>query len=187
MRQVPPSSSPGALVVDRRRALGLGLGGAAAVALLTSGCDLRELTRDAPTGAAGTGEDPADDPDQLLVDGVLVDLQARIAAVAAARAAAPRLRRVLRPLEDMHRAHLEALTPAPGSGAPSAASTPTPSPAPVPTGTPLETVRADESTHQAALVTAAVAARSGALARLLASMSASVAQHVAVLPAGATA
>lgn len=187
MRQVPSSSSVLERALGRRSTLALGLGAAAVLGLGLGGCDLDDLTG-ASAGAPGA-EEPESDPDQGLVDSVLADLDQQLAAVVAARAATPSLRRALRPLEEMHRAHRAVLDPdTSGTATPSAtpsasASSPAPTPAADPPR-PVRTLRrigASETAHQAVLTAASVTARSGALARVLASMSASVAQHLAVL------
>jgi hypothetical protein len=154
----------------RRTAIGVALLGLG----ITAGCDL---------GASGDDGEPADRPDEDVV--LTEDVRAEIAAVAALVSAAgerfPRLAEPLTPLVEMHAAHTDALgersTPGPSpSGSPSTAAFAGPAAA-------LRTVRAREQRLQGVLTDAAVAARSGTLARLLASMSAGVAQHLASLPA----
>jgi hypothetical protein len=124
----------------------------AAVGLVAvAGCDDGDEKSPAPTVT------PTPDPDTALVDRVLTEL-----------AGAERLASAAGELElaALHRAHIEALDGTP------------------PTGVPGRQVGADavherEQRLQAHLVEAAVAAESGELARLLASMSAAVSQRQA--------
>lgn len=138
--------------LPRRSALRAGVvGGLAGLVVLTA-CDDNDTT---PT----PGSSPSADPDSALVEEVLAEL-----AVAEQTAtAAGELE-----LATLHRAHIDALDgemPTEAAGrAPSA-----------------EVVRRREQLLQAHLVDAAMAAESGALARLLASMSAAVSQRLAVL------
>ena len=138
---------------------------AGALVVPVSGCDLL------PESTPATPPPPT--ADELLVDRVTWTVrQARdVAAAAGAQA-----------LADVHDAHLAALgAPAPSR---SASASPTASPAPpAPTGTDL---RSTEVALEATLTDAATRADDGGLARLLASMAASIAQHVAVLPARGT-
>ncbi len=106
------------------------------------------------TAACSTEARPAAAPDDTLVDEVV----AAITAVAVVAAGVPRLAAV-------HAAHLEALDAEPPAPTTSAA-------------TGLE-VRRAERAHQRYLVDAALRAESGPLARLLASMSAAIAQQLA--------
>ena len=76
----------------------------------------------------------------------------------------------------MHRAHLEVLEPS------DERSVPPPAPAASPADA-IARLRTVEATLQQTLATGAVDAQSGALARLLASMSASVSQHLVALEA----
>jgi hypothetical protein len=108
--------------------------------------------------ACGVARSPApasaDDQDGSLVDEVV----ARITATAALTAGVP-------DLIAMHTAHLDALEAAP----------------PTPATVPLPRLRRSERQLQRFLVDAAARAESGPLARLLASMSAAVAQRLVVL------
>jgi hypothetical protein len=108
--------------------------------------------------ACGVARSPApvsaDDPDGSLVDEVV----ARITATAALAARVP-------DLVAMHTAHLDALEAAP----------------PVPGTAPLPQLRRSEQQLQRFLVDASTSAESGGLARLLASMSAAVSQHLVAL------
>ncbi len=160
-------------VLGRRGLLGGALG------LLTlSACDVDDLrppedeTLPTPSGSASATAEP--DADTRLAEDAAYEIAAALVVVDSVRRAFPGLRERVQPLARMHRAHLEVLEPPDDRSVP----------APPRDGTRAEAlgrVRAAEQTLQAALTTAAVEARSGALARLLASMSASVAQHTAVL------
>ena len=82
----------------------------------------------------------------------------------------------MRALAARHAAHVEALDGEPFAGRSPAVSVGGPAEA-------LRRVRAAEQQAQRRLADWSVAAESGALARLLASMSAAVAQHLVALPA----
>ncbi len=163
-------------VLHRRAAL---LGAAATV--LVAGCDHGDDIGEAPsTGTPSTG--PASSsasaaaeqtPDELLVDQVTAQLVTALS-LATASAKAPGLRRAVAPLVKAHRRHVRVLE---GELPPTAPPGPPPDAA-----TSLRALRRGEQQLQAALVDAATRAQSGALAKLLASMSASVGQHLAVLP-----
>jgi hypothetical protein len=127
----------------------------AAALVVVAGCDDHTDGSRKPR----SGPTPSGDPDADLVDGVLHALAgAERAAVAGGFAA----------LAVMHRAHIEALDGSPPSAAPGKAT--------------AAAVRRTEQRLQSLLVESAVAADSGALARLLASMSAAVAQRLTTLP-----
>lgn len=139
----------------RRTALTLGAG-----VIVLTGCD----DGDTPSGAtADRSIDPDIDPDVALVGGV-VDELTRVRAIATTAGAAD--------LVALHDAHLEALDGATGSTGASPPPSPPVSTAP---GRARDLWR-HERALQARLVEAAVAARSGALAALLASMSAAQSQ-----------
>jgi hypothetical protein len=150
--------------LTRRTALG-----AALVGLVTiSGCDLDDLdprsdpaSPDAPAASA-----PPVDADTTLVAGVVGALSETLAAATAVRR---RDRAAFRPLAQLHRRHLREL-----DGEPSAAVGGRVAPA---------ALVGQEQQLQQSLAAAALAAESGELARVLASMSAAVAQQLAVLPA----
>lgn len=132
-------------------------------------------------GSGGSGPTPAGDPDRDLVDAVLADLGQVTDLVTATAAAHPRLREPLASLRALHLAHAEALggpASTPGAGAQSDR--------PAASSAAMAAVHAQEVRLQRRLVEAAVHAESGALARLLASMSAAVTQQLAVLPASVT-
>ena len=164
----------------RRRTAVLGL---AATALL-AGCDHGDdigTTSGSASGSSSPSSGPATSsssaprtPDEAVVDEVLSKLVSATTVVSAARKA-PRLHRPLDALLKAHRAHIEAL-----DGQPPGQRTPGPPPV---AAAALHQVRQSETALQAALADAAARAESGALARLLASMSASVTQYLAALPA----
>lgn len=132
--------------------LGVGVG-AGLVAL--SGCEDDDTTT--PTAGPTADATPTSDPDSALVDRVLGELTH--AAQLAAAASFPEL-------AALHRAHIEALDGDPAAGAGGAARAGAPA------------VRRAEQRLQHSLVDAAMQADSGALARLLASMSAAVSQRL---------
>jgi hypothetical protein len=152
--------------VSRRTALGAALGGVVAL----SGCDL-ELAdldpRSEPTPAgAPTASAPPADADTTLVADVVAEIGAALALADAVRRP---YRKAYRPLARLHRAHLDLLDGEPPEpGAPTTAAA----------------ARAREEQLQVSLAEAAGRAGSGELARVLASMSAAVAQQLATLPAG---
>jgi hypothetical protein len=185
-----PSVAPRAAAATRRAALG----GALATLAAVSACDLAQPADQPVSGSGGPSGDaslapsgeaagapsgemstPPEDPDAALVDEVLADLGELAALVSAAARFAP-LRAPMRALAALHAAHLEALggeasagkSPGVGFAGPAEA---------------LRRVRAAEQQAQRRLADWSVAAESGALARLLASMSAAVAQHLVALPA----
>jgi hypothetical protein len=119
--------------------------------------------------------DPSVDPDTALVDRVLTEL-GELSGLVAAGARYASLRTPLRALGELHAAHIEALDGERTVGEAPAVAFAGPADA-------LRRVRAREQQGQRRLAGWAVAAESGTLARLLASMSAAVAQHVVVLPA----
>lgn len=170
---------------SRRSTLGLAFGGVITLGAGLSGCDLGASSdtgprTETPPAASADQIDGRDDPDQAVVVAALAALDLRVAALGAARDAYPRLRRPLSALAAMHLAHRGVLEPAPPSRA-TPASPPGAGVGPTPTGA-LRRIRTAEMAYQRSLVDAALAARSGPLARLLASMSASVGQQLAVLP-----
>lgn len=161
-----PARAP--LAATRRAALGgalLGLGAA-------TGCDL-----DPPAKApSGSGSPASGDPDTALVEEVVAELTRLTGLVTAVAAAYPRLGPRMTDLRDLHVAHRRALGdepgPVQGSGADLAGTGPEQA---------LRLVSDHERRAQNLLADWSVRAESGALARLLASMSAGVAQRLAVL------
>ncbi|SDC62559.1 hypothetical protein [Nocardioides lianchengensis] len=164
MPRRPPS-------VTRRTTVGATLVGLAGLGVL-SGCDLDDLDpRSDPADPDGPAVSaPPEDADTVLVASVVVDLTATLAAV---RALPATDRAGFRPLVRLHRRHLAELD-APAEEP----ATPSDSPTTAPVAA-AEVVR-QEQRLQRRLVTAAVAAESGELARVLGSMSAAVAQQLAV-------
>jgi hypothetical protein len=167
---------PRRVFTSRRGALGAALG-----AVLLAACDVDDLrppdddATPVPSPTPGATETPEPDDDVTLAEEAGYDVAVAMVAVEAARRRFPRLRARLQPLVRMHRAHLRVLD------APEDRSIPAPDVGATPAEA-LERVRLAEQTLQQSLVDAAVEAQSGALARLLASTSASVSQHLAALP-----
>lgn len=155
--------------VPRRTALTVT---AALTGLVAAGCTSDPVDPAGPSGApsAPSATVAPPDADQVLVDEVVARLTTALSGVVAARQGSPRLRRELGSLERLHLAHLDAL------GIDESAVTYAPLRA-----LPRSELLAAEGRLQRFLATAAVRAESGSLARLLASMSAAVAQHLAVL------
>lgn len=150
------------------------LGGLLAVGL--SGCDVGTTDADPPRPTPRSEPDavpePTEDPDLALVDDVRDDLAAALSFVTAARRGRRGLARELDELSRLHLAHLREL---PGGR--------DQAPSPRVRGDAARVrarVRALESRLQGTLADAAVRAESGPLAALLASMSAAVAQQLAV-------
>jgi hypothetical protein len=165
--------------VRRRTALAGALGSAAAT-LLAAGCDHGDDIGTPPAGSNPSSASPssasptasARTPDEALVDSTIDQLTAAFGVLVTARQFRE-LRRPLAPLVRAHRRHVEVLEGAlEGWVAPTLAD-----PAAA-----LQAVRRSETQLHAGLVDAAGRAESGALAKLLASMSASVTQYVASLP-----
>jgi hypothetical protein len=154
-------------VIDPLTSRRTAVGGALAGLVALSGCD-PDPGSDEPTSQQTTA--PAVDGDAALVDGMAERIVETRAIVAEARRLHDDLRRPLRPLVDLHAAHLEALDPVDGTFETLTSS---------PQG--LKQVRRAEASLQRHLVGASVRAESGALAKLFASMAAAVAQHLAVL------
>ena len=182
--------APRNAATTRRTALGGVLASLAAV----SACDL-DRPDDAPSLQAGSRAGsrassaqaaPDDDPDGALVDEVLVELAELTALVTGVGARFPALAAPMRALGDLHDAHREALDAGSDTG-PDTGPVTGRSPAKAYSGPAdaLLRVRSRERVAQRRLSDWAVAARSGALARLLACMSAGVAQQLVVLPATA--
>lgn len=182
----PTAVPPPAPVAASRR--GLLIGGAGAAALL-AGCTATGGTRPdaaAPVpstqpGALGAEDGAEDGAEEVDDAGLLAEAREAVAGVAAlvvaARRSAPPLRATLAPLLALHEAHAEALgRPLEPVRARRRAAPPDPL---------LALVREREERLQERLTDLAVAVGSGALARLLASMSAGLSQRLAVLPTAA--
>ncbi len=155
-----------------RRTLGAGLVlGIAAV----SGCD---ADRGGRATAPGVSAAAGADPDAALVDRVTGQLTELLAFVTGVEARFPSLGPRLRPWRELHTAHLQALgASAPPTGGDSGAAGDTAglhSPAAA-----WRELTRREQVGRRRLADAAVAAASGSLARVLASMSAGVAQRLA--------
>lgn len=162
---MPPQPGP---VTSRRTALA-----GAAVGALVSACDAAGPEPDPAPGASSAA--PAD-PDAVLVSQAAALVADRLARARTLLDRYPALAPRLRPFVALHRAHARAL-PAPDEE---------PVPPAVPQGGRLEAgfFRAGEDQAARRLAGWAVAAESGALARLLASMSAGIAAHLAADDAG---
>lgn len=140
-----------------------------------AGCDLDDLDPTSESAPGSGGSAPPQDADSDLLEDVTTTTDAVLMLVAALRRRHPALAGTLRPLGEMHVAHRTAL-----GGPERSASHP-----PMTTRGPaaaLALVRDRELRFQRQLADWSVAARSGPLARLLAAMSAAVAQQLAVLP-----
>lgn len=161
-----------ATATTRRTTLGLALGALAGVAA----CDVDDLDPRSEPAASGSPTEPPADADTVLVEQLVADLVAMLGAPTVTTRAKD-VRRATTAFRELHLAHAEALE-APQAGAPTQ-----PSPRTVSRGEALRTLRRRERAHQRRLEDACLAATSGALARLFASMSAAVAQRLAVLPA----
>jgi len=164
-------------LVRRRTALTGALGGIAAT-VFAAGCDTgADLGENDATGSPSSSPSVAQEseqtPDEALVDDVLARLGAAVAVLQSARRF-KQLRATVTPVLRAHRAHSEVLE-GELEGEPPAAR-------PADLSAATEEVRVSETQLQASLVDAAGRAESGALAKLLASMSASTSQHLATLP-----
>ena len=177
-------------VLGRRAALCAPLAGLAATVLAT-GCETGDdiapstssgspstspTTADATASATASATEDQRSPDQVLVDDVLAGLTAALGVLGQARKSRE-IRAEVTPLIKAHRRHVEVLEG-------ELTREPQPGPAPA-AAVALRLVRRQERDLHATLVEAAGRAESGALARLLASMSASITQHLSVLPTGA--
>lgn len=166
---------PDPVRVTRRRVLGAGAAVGSA-ALGASACDLavgpEEGAAPVPTKGPGTAVAADPTPDQRLLAGVAEDIATAAAVVRGARRGRPALRRSLRGLTRLHRAHLAELPVDVAGGGDRVRVAGDDARA-------LQQVRSAEQRLQRRLADAAVAAESGSLAALLASMSAAVAQQLA--------
>jgi hypothetical protein len=171
------------VLTTRRTTVAVALAGGAALAGGLSGCDIGDPARP----GASPGATPAADPDEELLDRARTEVDAALALVTAlsrhGRMATP-----LAPLLALHTAHRDALA---GDDTPTETPTETPTGTPAPpslSGAPGELwtmLLARERTLHRRLAVSAVEASSGTLARLLASMSAGIAAHVAAARADA--
>ncbi len=149
----------------RRTAIGGALAGAVALA----GCDLDPPAADPPSSSSTATT--SGDPDTALVDAVIAELDELVALVTEAADRRPLLAPELAALAALHQAHRDVLPERDGDVA-----------VPRITGSPRDVgdlVRRRALQARSRLADWAVAAESGALARLLASMSAGVAAHLA--------
>ncbi|NPD06683.1 ferritin-like domain-containing protein [Nocardioides sp. zg-1308] len=157
------------------------VGSALCAPLVLAGCDIDPPVRDGGTSAA-----PAPPPDAELVAAVVGSLVRAQSVLEAATSSAPALGARLAAIGEAHAAHLDLLAGAvPGSGLPSAA----PPTVPSRVDRALGAVRRSEQRLLREAREACAVAASGDLARVLASIAASTAQHSAALagaPTGAT-
>lgn len=161
--------------LSRRTALGSAL----AAPIVLAACDIDPPPRASGTSSA-TPEPPEDSDLVATVVGALVRAQA---VLAAASAAVPALGPRLDPVATAHAAHLGVLV-----GAVPEADVPSASPPPVAAraGAALAAVRRSEQRLLREVRTGCLAAASGDLARVLASVAASTSQHAVALAAGPT-
>jgi len=157
--------------------------------LVTTGCDVDDLDPRPVPAPAGTTTVGEPDDDAALVDAAVASIVATLAVVESARGDAS-LRRAVRELDRLHRAHLAELDADGDAGAGTSTATPPPAGAlggaPDGVGRPgRRAVLAQEQAHRATLAELAGRAASGALAGVLASMSAAVAQRLVTLAAPA--
>jgi hypothetical protein len=175
---------PTPLPVSRRTALG----GAVAAAGLVAGCTAPGS--DGPRSAAGAGRQ---DPDVTLLSAVLASERRLLDRVVATLRRRPDLSvaqsAALAGARATHRAHVDLLragapteSPSP-SGSGSASSTATAAPVPGTAAAALLALAGAEADQSGSVRHAALAARSGAFARVLASMAAAAAQQAVHLRA----
>jgi hypothetical protein len=173
-----PAPGYGRAVPDRplvhRRAVVTGL----AATVLAAGCDTGDEIappeqRGGPSAASEPEEAPEQTPDQVLVDEVVAELLGAIDLLSESRKKAPALRPSLTPILRAHRQHVRVLQ-VEGEYRTSTS-------IPADAAAALRAVRRSERRLHVTLVDAAGRAESGALARLLASISASVTQHLTLL------
>lgn len=160
--------------VSRRTAIGATLAGTLAGPAL-AGC-----TGDAPAGEPTPGRvtEPEPDADVVLLGSVLAALDGTAALVAATADRHPGLVSRLRPLEDVHARHRAVLDEAAAEVEQGASDAPGVPGRPAPA---LDRVRRAEGRLVGTLSRATGAAQSGDFARALASMAASLTQHLTVL------
>lgn len=161
-----------ATATTRRTALGVALA-TVTVAGVTA-CDVADLDPRSDPAPAGSPTEPPADADAVLVGQVVADLVTVLAAAPVATRADD-VRRAGTAFAELHLAHLEALDAAQPEA-------PTPEQRNLSRAEALRSLRRRERRHQRRLEEACLAATSGSLARLFASMSAAVAQRLALLP-----
>lgn len=160
--------------VSRRTTVGAALAGTLAGAALVTGCS---LDRPASAPAAGSSPEPEPDADVVLLGSVLAALDATTALVSATLDRHPRTGPALRPLLDVHAAHRAVLDEAAEVEQDDATAPVVPDrPGPA-----LDRVRRAETRLAGTLREATATAQSGDFARALASMTASLTQHLTVL------
>lgn len=150
---------------------------------LLTGCELPALDPEDGSTPGLPGADPSDaaDPDVRLLTEVRSDLRGTAALVGAVLEERPALRAQARPFDRLHTRHLAALEI---DGADREAQTVPRARVRGTDAAALDRLRAVEGRCQRTLANASVVARSGPLAALLASMSAAVAQQLAVTDGG---
>ena len=150
------------------------LGSALAAPLVLAACDI-----DPPPRSDGTTTPTPEPPeDSALVAGVVAALVQARGVLDAARSSAPDLAARLDPIDAAHAEHLDVLV-----GAVPESEVPTADPPSLPPRPPavLAAVRRSEQRLLRAVRTGCLDARSGDLARVLASVAASTSQHAATL------
>lgn len=162
-------SPPDLALATRRTALGL----LAGTALAACDTGLTSSGPTSPTSPAPDSPTPIAGPDLLLAGEALTATATALEMVVATRARRPRLRAELLGLERLHRAHLTVLTDTAATGTAREQAPLSGGDARVRTE-----VRARERVLQAELARWAMAAEDGVLARLLAVLSAGVAQQL---------
>lgn len=160
--------------VSRRTAVGVVLAGTLAGPAVLAGCSLDPPAADP---APGVPAEPEPDADVLLLGTVLAALDATASLVAATTDRHPRLAAALQSLLEVHAAHRAVLDEA-AEVEQDATAPPT---VPGRPGVALDGVRRSETRLVATLRESTGAAQSGDFARALASMAASLTQHLTVL------
>jgi len=161
-----------ARAMSRRTALGA-LAGTVLAGVATAGCGTAESPRTQPD--AQPASSPEDDPDTVLLRSVVAEVDEVVALLEAVRRRERALRRRVAPLLDVHRRHRALL----------ASTTDVPPPSGRPRRIPRGKAAATEVSRRERrladrLADAAGQAESGTFARVLASMSASLHQHLEV-------
>lgn len=172
--------------VSRRTAVGAALAGTLAGSGLVAGCSLdppdADSPADSPAGSTdgspdASAADPEPDADVALLASVLAALDGTAALAAATLARHSRLDATLQPLVDVHALHRAVLDEAAEVDQDAAPAPVVPARAAVA----LDRVRRAETRLADTFREATVTAQSGDFARALASMTASLSQHLAVL------
>jgi hypothetical protein len=183
-RSHPRRPAPDRGGLTRRTALrgGLLVTGTLALAGCQSGADPADTST--PTGAATAAPEAEadDDPDVRLLDDLVGEVEDTWALVVATGRRHRRLRAPLRPLADLHVAHREVLGEATGSAGEARSRGRGGASVPRDRTAALDAVGGREERLARTLAEGAVVAESGSFARVLASMSAGVAQHLAEVP-----